>query len=106
MIVGTIGLHDIGDKQDRCELGYCIGSRWWNKGIVTEAAAEVIRFAFEELNANKVCALYDTENVGSGRVMQKNGMKQEGLLREHSLRKDGTRGDLAYYAILRSEWGQ
>ena len=103
-IVGTINLHDIQDKPERCELGYCIGSKWWNQGIVTEAVGAVIRFSFEELNANKVCALHDTENIGSGRVMQKNGMKWEGVLREHKLRKDGTRGDLACYAILKSEW--
>ncbi|MDD4495516.1 MAG: GNAT family N-acetyltransferase [Eubacteriales bacterium] len=103
-IIGTINFHSISDKDEHCEMGYCIGSKWWNKGFVTEAVAEMIRFAFEELNANKVCALHDTDNVASGRIMQKNGMKQEGLLREHKMRKDGTRGDLAYYSILKDEW--
>ncbi|MCL2512266.1 MAG: GNAT family N-acetyltransferase [Oscillospiraceae bacterium] len=102
--IGTINLHAIFDEAERCEMGYCIGSKWWNKGVMTEAAAEVIRFAFEELNANKVSASHDTQNAASGAVMRKNGMKQEGLLREHSMRKDGTRGDMACYAILRSEW--
>lgn len=104
VIIGSINLHSIASRQERCEIGYCIGSKWWNKGITTEAVSGVIRFAFEELNANKVCALHDTENIGSGRVMQKNGMTQEGLLRQHSMRKDGTRGDLACYGILRNEW--
>lgn len=103
-IIGTINFHAISDRDEHCEMGYCIGSKWWNKGFVTEAAAELIRFAFEELNANKVCALHDTENIASGRVMQKNGMKQEGLLREHKKRKDGTRGDLVCYSILKDEW--
>ena len=102
--IGTINLHDISDKSERCELGYTVISKCWNKGIMTEAVAEVIRFAFEELNANRVCGLHDMENAASGRVMQKNGMIREGLLREHSMRKDGTRGDLVYYAILKSEW--
>ena len=103
-IVGTINFHALDDRGEKCELGYCIGSKWWNKGIVTEAAAEVIRFAFEELGMNKISALYDTENPGSGRVMEKNGMTREGLLREHSMRKDGTRGDMAWYSILKREW--
>jgi hypothetical protein len=30
--------------------------------------------------------------------------KQEGLLREHKVRKDGTRSDMACYAVLKSEW--
>jgi len=104
VIVGTIGLHGISDKHERVEMGYCIGSKWWNRGIVTEAAGAVIHFAFEQLGAHKICALHDTKNAGSGRVMQKNGMKLEGTLRGHMARKDGTWGDLAYYAIFRSEW--
>ncbi|MCL2508788.1 MAG: GNAT family N-acetyltransferase [Oscillospiraceae bacterium] len=102
--IGTINLHAISNKNEHCELGYCMGSRWWNNGIMTEAAAEVIRFAFEELNVNKICALHDVENPASGMVMQKNGMKREGLLREHTVRRDGTHGDMAWYAILKSEW--
>jgi len=103
-MVGAINLHAITDKAEHVELGYSLGSKWWGMGIMTEAVGAVIRFAFEELNANKVNAAYDTENPASGRVMQKNGMTQEGLLREHKMHKDGTRGDLAWYAILKSEW--
>ena len=102
--VGTINLHSISTRDERCEFGYSLGSKWWNKGIMTEAAGAVIRFAFEELNANKVYALHDVENIGSGRVMQKNSMTQDGLLREHNVQKDGTRGDVAYYSILKREW--
>ncbi len=103
-IIGTVGLHNVSDQNEHCELGYCIGSKWWNQGIMTEAVGAVIRFMFAEVNANKICALHDIQNIGSGSVMRKNGMQQEGLFREHSVRKDGTRGDMAYYAILRSEW--
>jgi [ribosomal protein S5]-alanine N-acetyltransferase len=105
-LVGTINLHQLSDRSEHGALGYCIGSRWWNKGIVTEAAKAVIDFAFAELNANKVCGMYDIENIGSGRVMQKCGMTREGLSREHSLRKDNTRGDMPFYGILKSEWRQ
>ena len=105
-IVGTIGLHAISDRHERCEMGYCIGSRWWNKGIVTEAAGVVIRFLFTETNMNKIIAMHDTENIGSGRVMVKNNMRQEGLLLEHNMLKDGTRGNGAYYAITKSEWSR
>ena len=104
VIVGKITLHMIDNWSERCELGYCIGSKWWNRGIMTEAVAGVLRFAFEELNAHKICAQYDTENIGSGKVMLKNGMKPEGVLREHCVRKDGTRGDMACYAILKGAW--
>jgi ribosomal-protein-alanine N-acetyltransferase len=103
-IIGTIGIHAISDKAEHFELGYQIGSRWWGLGIMTEVVQRIIRFGFEELNANKINALHDTGNPASGRVMEKNGMIQEGLLREHKMRKDGTRGNLACYSILKSEW--
>ena len=103
-IIGTTNYHALSHKHEHCELGYCIGSKWWNKGLVTEVVAELIRFAFDELNANKVCALHDTKNIASGRVMQKNSMKLDGVLREHKMRKDGNRGDMAYYSILKREW--
>jgi len=55
-IIGTINLHNISSAHERCELGYCIGSIWWNRGIVTEAVGAVVRFAFDKLNAHKVHA--------------------------------------------------
>ena len=103
-IVGSIHFDNVHTVHERCEIGYCIGSKWWNKGIATEATGLVIRFAFEQMNAHKIYALYNTENIASGRIMEKNGMKREGLLREHYIMKDGRRGDMARYAILRGEW--
>lgn len=101
---GTINLHALSNRQEYCELGYCISSRWWSKGIMTEAVGTVLRFAFGEIGFHKVCALHDTQNMASGRVMIKNGMVQEGLLRQHNRRKDGTWYDLAFYGILKDEW--
>lgn len=103
IVVGEINLFDVADRQERCEIGYTLGSKWWNNGIITEVVAEVIRFAFDEVNFNKVCARYDIDNVGSGRVMQKNDMKLEGVFRQHDMRKDGSRKDIVFYAILKNE---
>lgn len=100
-IVGTINLHAVSNKSLRCEMGYCIGSKWWGKGIMTEAVHAVLTFAFNEIGMNKVCALHDAENIGSGRVMQKNGMICEGRFKKHSLRKDGSWGDINFYSILK-----
>ena len=101
IIVGEINFFDVENRSERCEVGYTIGSKWWNRGIATEALAEVIHFAFDEVHFHKVCGQCDAANVGSSRVMQKNGMKPEGLFREHNMRKDGTRNDTAHYAITR-----
>ena len=103
-IIGAINLHAVSNKSWRAELGYGMGSRWWNKGIITEAVRAVLGFAFNEIGFNKICALYDTENVSSGKVMQKVGMVREGHFYKHTRRKDGTWGDTDFYSILKDNW--
>ena len=103
-IVGAINLHAVSNKSWRAEMGYNIGSKWWNKSLMTEAVHAVLEFAFNEIGMNKICASHDTENAGSGKVMQKNGMVREGHFHKHSRRKDGTWGDTDFYGILRDNW--
>jgi len=102
--IGAIMLLGISDRDARAEIGYCMGAKWWNQGLMTEAAGRVIEFCFRELGANRVNGVYDVQNPGSGRVMEKNGMKLEGTRRAYMLRKDGTYGDVHCRAILREEW--
>ncbi len=76
--IGAIALKlaedtDLTDKDDECELGYWLGKPFWGQGIMPEAADELIRHAFEDLNMSKVwCAYYDG-NTKSKRVQEKCG---------------------------------
>lgn len=70
---------------------------------MTEAFGEVLRFAFQRLGINRVEARCSPENIGSYRVMEKCGMRYEGLLRQHDKPK-GKFQDRKLYAILREEW--
>ena len=99
--VGAMGVA-ISETHGHAELGYWIGVPFWNRGYCTEAAREVVDLAFS-LGVHRVQAHHLVRNPASGRVMQKLGMKQEGLLRE-ATRKWGVYEDLALYAILASEW--
>lgn len=103
-VIGSIDFHAISDRDERVELGYCMGSRWWNRGLMTETVRTVIDFAFGSLGAHKIAASYEEDNVASGKVMMKNKMIYEGRLRSHFRRKDGTYADVLYYGILRDEW--
>lgn len=84
-------------------IGYCIGEKWWHKGITSEAFAEVIRFFMEEIGVNKVESRHDPRNVNSGKVMQKCGLKYEGTLRRSDFNNQGI-CDSAYYGLLREEY--
>lgn len=99
--MGGIGLH-VNKAFSHAELGYWIAEPFWNKGFVSEAAAAIIRFGFEELDLRRVAAHYVAVNGASGKVMAKAGMQKEGILRQHMFR-NGTYHDVVYYGILREE---
>ncbi|MGH1518770.1 GNAT family N-acetyltransferase [Chryseobacterium sp. JK1] len=97
-LMGAIGLHDRED--DKAELGYWMGIPYWNKGFVTEAAKAIVDFGFKDLGCNKIYATHFLHNPASGRIMEKIGMKQEAILKQHA-KKDGTYHDLAMYSIFK-----
>ncbi len=100
-LVGAIGLVMKGDAI--AEIGYWIGVPFWGRGYASEAAAEIVRYGFEQCALYRVFACHFTRNPASGRVLQKAGMTYEGTLRQH-LKKWDEYVDLAFYGILRSQF--
>jgi len=103
-LLGAIGL-TINRQDRRAEMGYWMGKPFWDRGYTTEAARALLAFGFNELDLNRIHASYLVRNPASGRVMEKMGMRHEGLLRQH-VQKNGRFEDLATCAILRSEFEQ
>ena len=68
------------DPDDEPELGYRLNAAAWGQGYATEGSRALIRKAFEAFGARRVHAATMAVNVGSWRVMEKIGMRQEGLL--------------------------
>ena len=101
-----IGIIDVVDKNERinsASIGYCIGRKWWNKGITSEAFSGIIPFLFDTVKVNRIEAQHDPNNINSGRVMQKCELKYEGTLRQADIRNKGII-DAAVYSILASEY--
>ncbi len=103
-LIGTIGIVRADLDALACWIGYCIGRRWWGMGLTAEALAAVRDYLFAQIGFNRVAAMHDARNPGSGRVMQKAGMTFEGILRQSKRDRDGTLIDTTYYSILREEW--
>jgi [ribosomal protein S5]-alanine N-acetyltransferase len=101
-LLGAIGL-SVDMEHNRAELGYWLGHRYWRNGYTTEAASEMLRYAFEDLRLRRVLARHFAINPASGRVMQKIGMIHEGVMRQHFV-KDGQAVDVVFYGILGDEW--
>lgn len=103
-LIGAISLM-LHPSHDWAEMGYWIGKPYWNLGYCTEAAREVVRYGFEDLDLNRIQARHMSKNPASGRVMQKLGMQLEGTLRQ-SLKRFGELEDAVMYSILREEYDE
>ncbi len=60
---------------DECELGFWLGKPFWGKGIMPEAAHELIRHGFEDLGMNRIWCGYYEGNAKSMRAQKKIGFK-------------------------------
>ncbi len=104
-VVGQVYLHfdrlDI--QNERAELGYMLSRELWGQGLTTEAARAIVDWGFKNKGFHRIYAYCDPRNIGSWRVMEKLGMRREGLFRHHLKWNDEYR-DALYYGILRSEW--
>jgi len=94
-LVGVISLQKIDTVSKNAQMGYWIGDKYWNMGIATESINLVIRHAFHVLRLHKVYANVLATNRASIRVLEKNGLKTEGVLK-HSVYK----GDKFYDVVL------
>ena len=103
-VIGTIDVSKKFLQFGTCSIGYCMSEKYWNKGIMTEALKRVIKYLFEECQAETICADHLEKNPASGKVMQKAGMTYEGIQRKRILDKDNIRNDLLSYSILKEEY--
>lgn len=104
-VIGTIGLTSYMAQHARAELGFAIARPCWNQGFTTEAVRALLWFALHDLGLNRVEAFCKVENMGSARVMEKAGMRFEGVLRQREFIK-GRYEDLRLYALLKGDFAE
>ena len=102
-LVGTIGYMAYSEENNSVEVGYSLARWLWNGGYMTEALERVIEHTFDGMDINRIEAQHEITNPSSGRVMEKCGMKKEGVLRQRLYNK-GCYVDVALYAILKPDY--
>ena len=85
-------------------MGYCMSRAFWGRGIMPEALKAVMAYLFDEVGLNRIAACHDANNPKSGRVMEKAGMKREGVLRQAGKNNMGI-CDEVWYAAIKSDRG-
>ena len=99
---GTISAISVSEKNETCEVGYCFGQAWWDKGYATEALKEVLSFLLKDVGLFLVEAKHRRLNPASGRVMEKAGMLFEAVLKNRRYDQEtGMREDLLVYTMER-----
>lgn len=72
-LIGYCGMQYLEDSTV-VEIYYGLFKEYWKKGLATEAAKAVLRFAFDELNLPQVVAVTHPKNLSSHKVLRKLGM--------------------------------
>ena len=77
-LIGRCGLlyQEIDGTKD-LELAYLLDSKYWGKGLATEAAQSIVRIGFDRYKFNRIIAVINPQNTASIRVAEKVGMNYE-----------------------------
>jgi ribosomal-protein-alanine N-acetyltransferase len=103
--IGTVGytVTQTNPAGKSAHLGYFILPEYHGRGYMTEAAHEVVRFAFEENGVYRIETGCMKENRASERVMQKCGFIKEADRKDY-VWHDGRLKDRVEYRLLKEEW--
>ncbi len=102
-MIGTCGFSRIDFSNNIGEIGYVIAPDYRGNGYAAEAAKEIIKFGFAELGLNRIEAKYIVENNASRAVMEKCGLRFEGIAR-HGMLVKGEYRDIGICSLLKSEY--
>jgi RimJ/RimL family protein N-acetyltransferase len=98
-VVGSTGVHRIGEHPMGPEIGYWIAPEARGQGYAAEATHALAQWALG-LGAHRVHLVADVRNAGSQAVALRAGFAQEVVLRSYIAYRDGSRGDAVLYARL------
>lgn len=98
--IGQVSLRFDGQ---RATLGYVLARPFWGRGLATEAARAAVAAALALPAIQLVWAYCDVDNRASARVMEKAGMRSEGVLRRWAVHPNlsDTPRDVVSYSVAR-----
>ncbi len=101
--VGNCGIHRIIWDVPLVEIGYWLRTSECGKGYMTEAVEQLVRFAFERLEANRIEIRVDQRNDRSGRVAERLGFRLDGVLRCDARGVEKELRDTRIYSKIRAD---
>ena len=101
--IGNINLFKAQPEEQKCELGIMIGEKTrWSKGYGTDALRTLVRFAFDEMNMQRVeLTVYHFNERGQA-AYRKAGFVEEGRRRD-AIYTEGAYHDLVVMSVLKGD---
>lgn len=96
-VIGYILFHEL--EEGVYEIGWFFNRNFWRQGLACEACQALIDYAFDHMHIHKIFA-ETIDSQRSVRLMEKLGMKQEGVQRSHTKDPAGAWRDLYLYGML------
>lgn len=103
-LVGDCILQWVDNEHRQGEIGFIFHPGHHRRGYATEAAALLLRLAFDDLKLHRVVGRLEARNTPSARVLEKLGMRREAHLVENEYVKGEWQSEIIY-AMLDREWG-
>jgi ribosomal-protein-alanine N-acetyltransferase len=105
-VVGRITLSSIQRGMfQSCNLGYWVNAADNGRGLASAAVAEIIDMAFSQLGLHRIEAGTLLDNVGSQRVLERNGFVRYGMAPQY-LYFGGRWQDHVLYQLIRPDPGR
>ncbi|HHY28233.1 MAG TPA: GNAT family N-acetyltransferase [Desulfitobacterium dehalogenans] len=104
-VIGTAMIFNFNPKANHAEIGYVLHKKYWGKSYGTESVTLMSNFALTSLNLHKLHASVVDANIGSARILEKNGYELEGRLKDHYFIEDKYYDALLFGKILEPEKG-
>jgi RimJ/RimL family protein N-acetyltransferase len=101
--IGDLALHWVSEQHKTGEIGFIVNPAHQGRGYATEAARAVLAWGFDGMGFHRIIGRLEARNTASARVLEKLGMRREGLLVENEWVKGEWQSELVY-AILEHEW--
>ncbi|MEY1662560.1 GNAT family N-acetyltransferase [Isoalcanivorax beigongshangi] len=86
-LIGTCGLHQYCPSHRRAEIGYELHPDCWGQGLMTEAVQALLAYGFGPLALHRMEAFIDPANHASERLLERCGLRNEGILRDYFFEK-------------------
>ncbi|WP_158981102.1 MULTISPECIES: GNAT family N-acetyltransferase [unclassified Flavobacterium] len=98
-LIGIIGHYRIKPEHYRAEIGYMLLPDYHKRGIITEVVKAVVHYGFNDLKLHSIEAVIAPENIGSAKVLEKNGFIKEAHFKDYEF-YNGKFLDSVIYSLL------